>query len=846
MDEPLNAGWTAFERTDSGAFEKALNLLVIEDSRADFLLVERYLRKHGLSAQCRQVAGRDDLAAALSEMSWDLVLSDYNVPGMVFTDNLLLLRSRQPDIPVILITGTIGEEKAVGLLKLGVTDFLLKENLTRLVPTIRRAMREAMELRERRAIEQALREKSQLLLEMSELAHVGGWEFDPATSTATWTEEVARIHEQEPSADASTPSFFSFFDGECREKIEAAFSHAVEFGKPFDLELEIVTDKGNHKWVRMAFAPRSDRGSVVKICGSTQDITDRKRDEIMLFEQKERAQVTLQSIGDAVITTDALGIIDYLNPVAQELTGWSMQEAVNKPLMNILNIVDKVEQLPLANPILPALSEGTSTRLSADCLLIRQDGRYSAIEHSTAPIRSRDGSIIGAVLVLRDVTAALQSVAKIAYQATHDTLTDLPNRILACDRLEQAIGTAQRRGTYVGILFLDLDRFKNINDSLGHSSGDAMLVQVAARLLSVTRATDTVSRQGGDEFMIIMPNANHEQDFADLARKILNAISVPYFVDQQELNMTFSIGISVYPHDGSDAATLIKNADAAMYHAKDAGRDNYQFYAPEMNNLAAERLSFEGQLRHAMERREFVVYYQPKVNVANKKMIGAEALIRWNHPHAGLLYPGNFIAIAEETGLIVPIGQWVMEEVCRQNQSWLKSGLDCVPISVNLSAIQFRNKSLVSSLKVLLEETGLPPALLELELTESCIIQGSEIMIETLQNLKGLGLNLTIDDFGTGYSSLSYLKRFPIDTLKIDQSFVRDIAQDENDDAIIKAIISMAHSLKMSVIAEGVETQEQFSFLETHLCDDIQGYYFSRPVPAMKFEEMLKTRRTHH
>jgi len=846
MDEPLNAGWQAFQRTDLGNPGRTLNLLVIEDSLPDFLLIERHLQKNGLNAHCRQVSNFADLEARLIDMNWDAVLSDFNVPGMIFTESLALLRSRLPEIPVILISGTIGEEKAIGLLKLGVTDFLLKENLIRLVPAIRRALLEAKELREKHAIEQVLREKSQLLLEMSALAHVGGWEYDPATGTGSWTEEVARIHEEDPSSDTSATSFFSFFHGNCRERIEAAISQAIEYGKPFDLELEVVTKKGNHKWVRMVFAPRSDRGSVVKISGSSQDITDRKRGEIMLFEQKERAEVTLQSIGDAVITTDAHGIVDYLNPVAQELTGWSMEEAINQPLMNVLNVVDKIEQLPLPNPILPALTGGKSIRLSVDCLLIRKNGGYSAIEHSTAPIRSRDGSIIGAVLVLRDVTAALESVAKIAYQATHDALTDLPNRMLARDRLEQAIGAAQREGTYVGILFLDLDRFKNINDSLGHSFGDTILVEVASRLLSVTRATDTVSRQGGDEFMIIMPNANHEENFADVARKILNTVSVPYFVNQQELNVTLSIGISVYPHDGTDANTLIKNADAAMYHAKEIGRDNYQFYAPEMNNRAAERLAFEVQLRHALERQEFVVYYQAKVNVANRKLIGAEALIRWNHPQSGLLYPGNFIGIAEESGLIVPIGQWVMEEVCRQNQAWLRSGLDCVPISVNLSAVQFRNKSLVNSLRRLLQETGLPPELLEVELTESCIIQGSESMIETLQNLKRLGLHLSIDDFGTGYSSLSYLKRFPIDTLKIDQSFVHDIAHDENDDAIVKAIISMAHSLKMSVIAEGVETQEQFAFLEAHLCDDIQGYYFSQAVPAMRFEEMLKEPRTPH
>jgi diguanylate cyclase (GGDEF)-like protein/PAS domain S-box-containing protein len=829
-------------RTTAGiaSMDTPLNLLHIEDSPSDFLLVEQNLQENGLDVRCRQVDTISDLRAQLGRANWDAVLSDYSVPGMDFKENLKLVRSVLPDVPVILVSGTIGEERAVELLKLNVTDFVLKDNLTRLVPAIERALHDTEELHAKHAAEQSLHEKDELLREMSALAHIGGWEFNPATGKCFWTEEVARIHEVDPSADISIALGLSFFEPEGRRKMESALGEAIASGKRYDLELEIVTAKGNRKWVRTVGVPISDGERVIKLRGAIQDITERKRGEIMLFEQKERAEVTLHSIGDAVITTEAQGNIDYLNPMAEQLTGWSMPEALGKPLMKVLNIVDEKTELPLPNPILPVLATGKINHLPADCLLIRRDLKRAVIEDSAAPIRGRDGRLIGAVLVFRDVTATREITAQIAYRTTHDVLTGLPNRILAWDRLEQAIGAAQREGSCVGILFLGVDRFKNVNDSLGYAIGDYLLEQVGLRLQSVTRAIDTVSRQGGDEFMVIMPNAGNYAQFGDLAKKILAIVSTPYFVKQQELSVTFSIGISVYPHDGSDVGTLIRNADAAMCHAKEAGRNNYQFYATEMNNKAAERLSLEGYLRHAVARQEFVVYYQPKVDIANRKLIGAEALIRWNHPFAGLLNPSNFIGIAEDSGLIVPIGQWVLEEVCRQNQAWLQDGLACVPISVNLSAIQFRNKSLVESLKILLDESGLPPELLELELTESFIMQGSETVIGILQKLKGLGLNLSIDDFGTGYSSLSYLKRFPIDTLKIDQSFVRDIAHDDNDAAIIKAIISMAHSLKIRVIAEGVETQEQLAFLEAHQCDEIQGYYFSQPVPAMKFEEMLK------
>jgi diguanylate cyclase (GGDEF)-like protein len=389
------------------------------------------------------------------------------------------------------------------------------------------------------------------------------------------------------------------------------------------------------------------------------------------------------------------------------------------------------------------------------------------------------------------------------------------------------------------VLFLDLDRFKLVNDSLGHSIGDRLLQSAASRLAASVRAADTVSRQGGDEFVILLSDVPHDDNVAATTAKIVDAVSGPYCVAGHDLHVTVSVGISLYPEDGQDAETLIKNADIAMYYAKDHGRDHCQFFTPDMNARAVERQSMEGRLRGALDRREFVLHYQPKVDIETGEMIGAEALIRWQHPDRGLLPPARFVPIAEDSGLIVPIGQWVLREACRQERAWQDAGLDPVPVAVNISALEFRGKDFLAGVRRILDDTGIEPSFLELELTETVLMDSLDSTASVLRELKGMGLRLAVDDFGTGYSSLSYLMRFPIDALKLDQSFVREITAAAGGSPIIAAAISIGRSLNQRVIAEGVETAEQLAFLQAQHCQEGQGYHFSRPLIAEEFGALL-------
>ena len=559
-----------------------------------------------------------------------------------------------------------------------------------------------------------------------------------------------------------------------------------------------------------------------------------------LFDEKERAQVTLDSIGDAVISTDVWGQVTYLNVVAEGLTGWSRKEAAGRPLAEVFRVINATSREAVQDPMLLAIRQNKTEGLAPNCVLIRRDGVEAAIEDSAAPIHDRRGQVTGAVMVFRDVSTARALTARLSYLAQHDSLTDLPNRILLKDRLTQATAVAYRHRQKLAVLFLDVDRFKHINDSLGHAIGDRLLQSVAQRLVGCVRSSDTVSRQGGDEFVVLLSEMTLAQDAAIIAEKILLTLATPHRIDQHELHLTASIGIVTYPDDGSEVETLMKNADFAMYHAKDAGRNNYQFFKPDMNSRAVERQSLENDLRHALERQEFVLHYQPKINLETDSIIGLEALIRWRHPQRGLVPPKQFIPVAEECGFIVPMGRWVLREASRQARAWQDAGLPPLRIAINTSAVELRAKDFVAGVRAILTETGLEARYLELELTETFLMQDSKCTADVLNDLKDIGVHLALDDFGTGYSSLSYVKRFPIDTLKIDQSFVRDLATDADDASIVSAVISMGKSLHMRVVAEGVETRAQLEFLREHSCPFAQGYYFSQPVVAGEFAQLLE------
>jgi diguanylate cyclase (GGDEF)-like protein/PAS domain S-box-containing protein len=566
----------------------------------------------------------------------------------------------------------------------------------------------------------------------------------------------------------------------------------------------------------------------------SEDIAARMRAEQAL-QLRQRA---IEASANAIIITSAAAPnypIEYVNPAFEKMTGYKAEEVIGRS-MRLLNGDDRHQ------PGIQEFKAATIEKREGHAVVrsYRKDGTLFWNDLYVTPVKDATGEVTHFVAAQYDITATKNYQAELEFQAGHDALTGLANRSLLRDRLDQAIAYASRYHHPVWVVFIDLDRFKFVNDTLGHKAGDLLLTTISERLQSVVRTTDTVARLGGDEFIVLLSERADETLATGVVQRIMEVVARPLRIDEHEFFLTCSIGIAVYPADGDDPELLIQHADIAMYRAKETGRSNFQFYTSAMNEGALERLRIEGDLRTALERGEFLLHYQPQVDLSSGRIVGMEALIRWQHPELGLVAPGRFIALAEETGLIVPIGAWVLRTACAQNKVWQRAGFNDLRIAVNLSPRQFAQQDLAKSIAAALEETGLDPQYLEIELTESLVMTDVERAIGILRDLKGLGVKLSIDDFGTGYSSLSYLKRFPIDVLKIDQSFVRDMTLDPDDAAIVSLIISLAHSLRLQVIAEGVETEEQLAYLRHHDCDQMQGYYFSRPVAAADFELMLR------
>lgn len=564
------------------------------------------------------------------------------------------------------------------------------------------------------------------------------------------------------------------------------------------------------------------------------DIAARKHAEHEL-QLRERA---IEASANAIIITSALAPhypIEYVNPAFERITGYTLEETIGR---NIGFLWGKDSDQPGIEEIRAIALEKREGH--AVLRNYRKDGTLFWSDLYVAPVKDDTGEVSHFVVAQYDITATKRYESELEFQTNRDALTGLANRSLLRDRLSQAISYAHRYNHPIWIAFVDLDRFKFVNDTLGHQAGDILLKAIAERLQLAVRDTDTVSRMGGDEFVLILPERIDSGLSTGIIQRIMDGIAQPLTIEGHEFFISSSVGVAVYPTDGATPEELIKHADIAMYRAKETGRNNFQFYTSAMNERALERLRIEGDLRNALEREEFILHYQPQVDLRTGKIVGVEALIRWEHPELGMIPPMRFIGLAEETGLIVPIGAWVIRTACMQNKAWQASGLGYLRMSVNLSSRQFAQQDLLESIALALQEAELAPEYLEIELTESLVMADVDHAIGILRELKALGVKLSIDDFGTGYSSLSYLKRFPIDVLKIDRSFVNDITTDPDDAAIVASIISLAHSLRLTVIAEGVETEAQLAYLQQHDCDQIQGYFFSRPVTAQALESMLQ------
>jgi diguanylate cyclase (GGDEF)-like protein/PAS domain S-box-containing protein len=578
-----------------------------------------------------------------------------------------------------------------------------------------------------------------------------------------------------------------------------------------------------------------------KVLERTRELRESNRMLEQELKERQAAESRLRLLGkffentnEAVLIIDSRARIIEVNDAFTRITGFAKEEVIGKKPALLRS--DRRSKRPLNNIWRSVVKSGSWQGEASDQ---RKNGEIYAVWLSISPVRDRSNTPTHYVAIAADISDIKKSEERLEHLAHHDSLTDLPNRTLFSDRLNQAISYAKRNEKIMAVMLLDLDRFKEVNDTLGHRLGDQLLVNVSRRLKSRLRNTDTISRLGGDEFAVILPDISSIEKAAHVAQQLMNALSEPFALEGHEVYITTSIGITIYPADSDDRDELLINADAAMYHAKSKGKNNFQFFTPAMNTKIIEKLFIESKLRHALDNNEFMLCFQPQIETGTESIVGMEALLRWTNPELGEVSAEKFIPIAEDTGLIIPIGEWVIREACREVKTWQDEGLPVMNLSVNLSARQFHRQTIIGTISRILDETGFDPQRLELEITESVIMQDVEENIQTLRGLKDLGIRLSIDDFGTGYSSLNYLKRFPIDVLKIDRSFVMDIVSDPDDSSVVSAIIALAHSLGLKVIAEGVETAEQLAFLKERGCNEVQGYYFSRPVPGHTVKELF-------
>ncbi|HEX7972261.1 MAG TPA: EAL domain-containing protein, partial [Thiobacillus sp.] len=694
-----------------------------------------------------------------------------------------------------------------------------------------------IDVTEKKEAEAVLRESERRLNEAQRIAQVGSWELDLATGKLVWSNETFRLFEIDKTVFAA--SYQAFLDAvhpEDRNRVDQAYTDSLATRTPYEIVHRLRMPDGRIKWVNERGETHYDgQGRALRSTGTVQDITVRKQAE----ESLRLYANVFEHSGEAILISDGDNRILAVNPAFTRLTGYRIDEIRGENPHLLASGQTPIETYEDMWATLDAAGFWQGEVLDR-----RKDGTLYPKWISISAVRDPDGRVTHYIASFTDISARKTAEAQISQLAYHDGLTGLINRFSLQGQLDQALARAHREQRALAVIFLDLDRFKTINDTMGHAMGDDLLVDVARRLLDSVRDSDIVARLGGDEFVVVLTDVEDVSAAARVADKILHALAQRYRIGAHDLHSTASLGLAFYPNDGEDGDTLMKNADTAMYHAKSLGRNNVQFFTAEMNQAAVKRLTLDRDLRIAVENKQFELLYQPQLNSWNGRTVGVEALVRWRHPDDGLVSPAEFIPLAEETGLILPLGEWVLDEACRQLRAWRDAGIGDVTMAVNLSAYQLRSPVLQEHVAHALKKHGLAGGDIELEITESAAMHDPVASIGQLKALRNLGVRLSIDDFGTGYSSLSYLKLLPIHTLKLDQSFVRDIESDSNDVAICTATIALAHSLGLSVIAEGVETEAQRRLLVSHHCDFMQGYLFSRPLPAAAAEAFIKEKNT--
>lgn len=809
--------------------QRPLRIMLVDDNPEDRALVARHLKNDFPHVAIDQIASPEALDRALADAAYDLCITDFQIR---WTNGLAVLKAVKaacPGCPVIMFTGTGDEVIAVEAMKSGLADYLVKSvpHFGRLPVAVCSALARERERRAAVAAESDYRRLFEYLpVGLVRLSLDGKFlEANSAFLALLGFSRLEHLLDTRPEDVCVDASQFHIWQ-----------ERMARDGRVYDFDVKLRHRDGSIVWVRnRAYTAQDADGNALFYVSVVEDVTDHMRSLQALRASESHLRAIIDAEPECVKLVDANGCLREINAAGLAMVeADSIEQVHGRPIVEVI----KPEHREAYRAFYQSILRGNKAVLEYEIVTLKGAARW--LESHGVPLADANGSI-AMLSITRDITERKRAEASLTYLAHYDSLTGLPNRMLFSDRLQQAMFEADRHERLVGVVFLDLDRFKNINDSLGHDAGDEMLREVATRLAAVVRKGDTAARLSGDEFTFVLADMGHVDDAARVAQKILDAFAAPFHIMGRDLFMTASLGLTLYPFDDKDVQGLLRNADVAMYRAKSRGRNNYQFYAAEMTANAIEALALESDLNRALENNELVLHYQPIIALENGRVLGAEALLRWAHPQHGMIQPLDFIPTAEETGLIVPIGEWVLRTACEQTRRWHDAGLSGLHVSVNVSGRQFRHPQIGAMIDRALHHAGLAPEFLDIELTESVLMAQADGGIETMTKLRAAGISLSIDDFGTGYSSLSYLRRFPISVLKIDRSFVRDIPGDADDAAIVTTIVSMARTLGLYTVAEGVETAAQQQFLRTQGCYAAQGYHIAKPMPAADFEQWLRS-----